>query len=142
MQCGADSLAGDEIGDFNLTSNGHGTCIKKVLGYNIPVVLLGGGGYNVVNVAKCWTSHTALVLNQDIDLNIPSKDAFFSNYGTNTQLYVPSIREMANKNKMSILNNHVSKIFQNLKNIEPVPCKYGQFIFKYVFSGATRRNNK
>lgn len=83
-------MAGDEIGDFNLTSNGHGTCIKKVLGYNIPVVLLGGGGYHVVNVAKCWTSHTALVLNQDIDLNIPSKDAFFSHYGTNTQLNVPS----------------------------------------------------
>jgi acetoin utilization deacetylase AcuC-like enzyme len=48
LQCGADSLAGDELGDFNLTSHGHGACIKKVLGLNIPVVLLGGGGYNVV----------------------------------------------------------------------------------------------
>jgi acetoin utilization deacetylase AcuC-like enzyme len=76
LQCGADSLAGDELGDFNLTSHGHGACIKKVLGLNIPVVLLGGGGYNVVNVAKCWTSHTALVLNQEINENIPSTDSF------------------------------------------------------------------
>ena len=121
MQCGADSLAGDEIGDFNLTSNGHGTCIKKVLGYNIPVVLLGGGGYNVVNVAKVPDKSYSISVESRYRLEYSIQRRLFSHYGTFTQLNVPSIREMANKNKMSILYNHISIIFQNLKDIEPVP---------------------
>ena len=31
-------------------------------GYNIPLIVLGGGGYTIENVARCWTYETAVIL--------------------------------------------------------------------------------
>merc|ERR1712107_559454 len=53
LQCGADSLTGDRLGCFNLTLNGHGMCVKFMKSFNVPLVLLGGGGYRVENAARC-----------------------------------------------------------------------------------------
>lgn len=41
LQCGADSLAGDKIGDLNLTLKGHGKCVKFIRDFNIPMIMLG-----------------------------------------------------------------------------------------------------
>lgn len=46
MQCGADSLAGDLVGPFNLSTVGHGRCVDHIKRKNLPLMLLGGGGYN------------------------------------------------------------------------------------------------
>ena len=35
--------------------------------YNIPVMLLGGGGYTIRNVARCWTYETAIACNTELD---------------------------------------------------------------------------
>uniref|UniRef100_A0A8C2M0M0 Histone deacetylase 1 n=1 Tax=Cricetulus griseus TaxID=10029 RepID=A0A8C2M0M0_CRIGR len=47
LQCGSDSLSGDRLGCFNLTIKGHS--------FNLPMLMLGGGGYTIHNVAQCWT---------------------------------------------------------------------------------------
>jgi len=52
LQAGADSVAHDMIGEFNITSMCHGEAVNFMLNFNIPTILLGGGGYNVKNVAK------------------------------------------------------------------------------------------
>lgn len=54
LQLGADSLCHDALGKFNLSIRGHGHCVKKMMSYGIPLMLLGGGGYIVQNVARCW----------------------------------------------------------------------------------------
>lgn len=41
LQCGADSISGDRLGDFNLSSRGHGSCVEFMCNYNIPLILLG-----------------------------------------------------------------------------------------------------
>ena len=33
---------------------------------NLPLLLLGGGGYTIRNVARVWTNETAIALNQEI----------------------------------------------------------------------------
>lgn len=43
LQCGADMLSGDPLGEFNLTPLGAGRCISHVLQWNIPLLLTGGG---------------------------------------------------------------------------------------------------
>lgn len=43
LQCGADCLTKDPIGSFNLTSTSLGHCVKDVLTWNIPTLVLGGG---------------------------------------------------------------------------------------------------
>ena len=52
LQCGADSLANDRLGCFNLSIKGHGECVDFVKKFNIPTLVLGGGGYTVRNVAR------------------------------------------------------------------------------------------
>lgn len=47
MQCGADSLAKDKLGNFNMSIKGHSDCIKQMMSYGTPLILLGGGGYTI-----------------------------------------------------------------------------------------------
>jgi histone deacetylase 3 len=47
LQCGADSLAGDRLGCFSLSTRGHGECVKFVKEFNVPTLILGGGGYTL-----------------------------------------------------------------------------------------------
>lgn len=55
LQCGADSLTGDKLGPFNLTLKGHGACVAYCKSLGVPLMLLGGGGYTVKNVSRCWS---------------------------------------------------------------------------------------
>jgi len=66
LQCGADSLSGDRLGCFNLTLKGHGRCVEFIKKFNLPLLLLGGGGYTIRNVARCWTYETSIALGNDI----------------------------------------------------------------------------
>eukprot|EP01041_Mallomonas_annulata_P009855 gene9855-20495_t len=59
MQCGADSLSGDRLGCFNLSLRGHADCLAFVKSFNIPMLVLGGGGYTLRNVPRCWCFETA-----------------------------------------------------------------------------------
>lgn len=34
--------------------------------FNLPLLLLGGGGYTIRNVARAWTYETSIALNQEI----------------------------------------------------------------------------
>ena len=43
IQCGADSLNEDPLGNFNLTPKGIGFCIHDILKWNLPTLFLGGG---------------------------------------------------------------------------------------------------
>lgn len=52
LQCGADSLSGDRLGCFNLSIKGHADCVAYVKSFNIPMLVLGGGGYTLRNVAR------------------------------------------------------------------------------------------
>lgn len=54
LQCGADSLAGDRLGCFNLSVRGHADCLRYLRSFNVPMMVLGGGGYTIRNVARCW----------------------------------------------------------------------------------------
>ena len=54
LQCGADSLSGDRLGCFNLSVKGHAECVRYMRSFNVPLLLLGGGGYTIRNVARCW----------------------------------------------------------------------------------------
>ncbi|KNC72277.1 hypothetical protein SARC_15170, partial [Sphaeroforma arctica JP610] len=66
MQCGADSLARDKLGEFNLSSQGHADCVRYVKAFCLPLLLLGGGGYTIENVARCWALETAVAVGVEI----------------------------------------------------------------------------
>lgn len=43
LQCGADMIRGDPIGEFNVTPVAIGECLRQVLDKNLPTMVLGGG---------------------------------------------------------------------------------------------------
>jgi histone deacetylase 1/2 len=60
LQCGADSLSGDRLGCFNLSVKGHADCLRFIRSFNVPLMILGGGGYTIRNVARCWCYEVSL----------------------------------------------------------------------------------
>lgn len=90
LQCGADSLKGDRIGNFNLTLDGHAECVRFVRSLNVPVLVLGGGGYTIRNVARCWANETAVCIDPDTPLpnDIPYND-YLSHYAPDFTLHSP-----------------------------------------------------
>jgi histone deacetylase 1/2 len=69
LQCGADSLAGDKIGKFNVTTRGHaeaGRYLRETYP-QIPIMVLGGGGYTISNVARTWSYETVAMLGYQDD---------------------------------------------------------------------------
>eukprot|EP01047_Picozoa_sp_COSAG01_P127054 COSAG01_NODE_56279_length_319_cov_1.163636_1_plen_93_part_10 len=76
LQCGADSLSGDRLGCFNLSLEGHADCVEFMKSFNRPLLLLGGGGYTMRNVARCWTAETAVALDTELDQQLPFTDYY------------------------------------------------------------------
>lgn len=62
VQCGVDGLAGDPMSVWNLSSAAYVNAVSRVLEWKKPTLLLGGGGYQSENAARCWSSITALCL--------------------------------------------------------------------------------
>ena len=63
---GADSLAGDRLGCFNLSLEGHSQCIEFLERFNLPLLVVGGGGYTMRNVSRCWCYETGRLLSLDL----------------------------------------------------------------------------
>ncbi len=70
LQCGADSLSGDRLGCFNLSLRGHADCVAFVKSFGLPTLVLGGGGYTMRNVARCWTYETSILLDKEIPVSV------------------------------------------------------------------------
>lgn len=122
VQCGADSIAGDPLGNANLTPADVGGCVKQILSWQLPTIFLGGGkcggssisiqpvnnvccaqisstgGYNFVNAAKFWTYLTAVIcgIDDQLDNDIPDNRHFLQ-FGPNYELSVPA-RQLVDKN--------------------------------------------
>ena len=56
---------------MNLSARCFRECVKLVKNLGIPVLVLGGGGYTVRNVARCWTHETAVLLDEEIGNDLP-----------------------------------------------------------------------
>ena len=96
LQCGADSLSGDRLGCFNLSTRGHGACVQYVKSFGLPTLVLGGGGYTMRNVARCWAYETAICVGVDIPEELPYND-YFEYFGPDYHLHVqPSNMENLN----------------------------------------------
>lgn len=87
LQCGADSLTGDRLGCFNLTLKGHAECVALMKSYGVPLLVLGGGGYTIRNVSRCWAFETATLLDTPIPDEIPKND-YYDYYGSCMSVWV------------------------------------------------------
>ncbi|KAM0675156.1 Histone deacetylase 2 [Gurleya vavrai] len=119
LQCGADSLAGDRLGCFNLTHKGHAECVKYIKSLHLPLLVLGGGGYTVKNVSRVWTYETAALLDVEIPSQLPYNE-FFEHFGPDFKINV-SETNMTNSNSSDYLNSVIQTITENLREIRVSP---------------------
>lgn len=111
IQCGADSLAKDKLGHFNMSIKGHAECLKYMMTFGVPMVLLGGGGYTIENVSRCWAYETGIVLGEEVEDKIPETDSFFNSYETdNHKLHFDIEPGKENLNNKDYVNNIIRKI--------------------------------
>lgn len=115
MQCGSDSLSGDRLGCFNLSVRGHGNCLKYIKTFGLPLMVLGGGGYTLRNVPRCWTFETGVCLNVELDDDLPKND-FIDYFHPEYKLHLP-VTNMENVNTPEYLNLILENIENNLKQL-------------------------
>lgn len=70
-QLGVDTMGSDPITHLQLTTNGFEEMIRIFKGMEIPWVALGGGGYDLGNVARSWTLAWAEMAGKDVDDLLP-----------------------------------------------------------------------
>ncbi|KAI8048802.1 hypothetical protein BDF22DRAFT_729552 [Syncephalis plumigaleata] len=119
LQCGADSLAGDRLGCFNLSMKGHAACVEFMKSFNVPLMVVGGGGYTIRNVARAWTYETSILCGVELNEQLPYND-YFEFYGPEYRLEVPS-NNMDNQNTPKYLSELKSKIIDHLRNMPHAP---------------------
>jgi len=118
LQCGADSLAGDRLGCFNLSLKGHAMCVDFVKSFGLPTLVMGGGGYTIRNVARCWCYETARVLETEISDQLPYND-YLEYYAPDYRLHIePS--NMENQNSPDVLDKNLIQLLEQLRNVYPV----------------------
>lgn len=66
-QLGVDTMKSDPITHLELTTNGFEEMVRAFKGMGIPWVALGGGGYDMANVARCWTLAWAIMAGIEVD---------------------------------------------------------------------------
>jgi histone deacetylase 1/2 len=76
LQCGGDSLSGDRLGCFNLSMKGHANCVNFVKKFNMPTLVLGGGGYTMRNVARTWAYETGVLVGQELPAMLPFNEYY------------------------------------------------------------------
>jgi len=114
-QSGADSLAEDKLGPFNLSIKGHAECLRFILDYDLPLLVLGGGGYTIHNVSRCWAYETAVLCGAPIPDIVPEENPFRRyfepNFETDPQFY----HKHANQNKKKYLDSVIEFVQEKIE---------------------------
>lgn len=76
LQCGGDSLSGDRLGCFNLSMRGHANCVNFIKSFDLPTLILGGGGYTMRNVARTWAYETGILVGDNLESELPYNDYY------------------------------------------------------------------
>jgi hypothetical protein len=87
--------------------------------FNVPLLLLGGGGYTVRNVARCWAYETGLALDTNMADELPYNQ-YYEYYGPDFNLHIqPS--NMENLNTPNYLAKQEALLMQALKELPHAP---------------------
>uniref|UniRef100_A0A8D0W2M5 Histone deacetylase n=1 Tax=Sus scrofa TaxID=9823 RepID=A0A8D0W2M5_PIG len=97
-----------------------GECVEYVKSFNIPLLVLGGGGYTVRNVARCWTYETSLLVEEAISEELPYSE-YFEYFAPDFTLHPDVSTRIENQNSRQYLDQIRQTIFENLKMLNHAP---------------------
>ncbi|KAK5987692.1 Histone deacetylase phd1 [Cladobotryum mycophilum] len=133
LQCGADSLAGDRLGRFNLQVQGHGACVDFCKKVGLPLILFGGGGYTPRNVARAWTYETSIAIGCQDKINpiLPQHAPWREQFRQETLF--PTLEQILgeprqNRNPQKRLQEIVQHVTEQLRFVQTAPSVQMQVI--------------
>ncbi|CAG8572912.1 9847_t:CDS:2 [Ambispora leptoticha] len=121
LQCGADSLGLDRLGAFNLSIKAHGDCVKIIKSWQIPLLVLGGGGYTIHNVARCWAYETSVLLDANLPNEIPRESKYLDFFEPDYKLHPHLVGRVDNQNTKTDLKRLTEVIFEQLRHLDGAP---------------------
>lgn len=114
-QLGVDSFYNDPLAHLNFTINGFCDVVKKIKDFSKKWVALGGGGYNMANVAKAWTLAWAIMNNAEIPNEIPKGFMErYSKYGFDNNRLRDGFLKQDNRNKETMIEE-VERVIKYIK---------------------------
>jgi histone deacetylase HOS2 len=120
LQCGADSLGCDRLGTFNLSIAAHGECVRFIKSFNLPLLVLGGGGYRQSSVARCWAYETGVLAGVQLDDNLPDT-SYKEFFGPDYRLHPPLTGQIQNLNTRQSLERIRVTIREKLRYLNGAP---------------------
>lgn len=106
---------------FNICwCRGHGKCVEFMKKFNIPLMLLGGGGYTVRNVARLWAYETSICCEEDLANELPYTE-YFEYFSPDFTLHPEVNPRMENANSSAYLQAIVETIERQLDLLAGAP---------------------
>ncbi|KAG2278275.1 hypothetical protein Bca52824_060830 [Brassica carinata] len=141
LQCGADSLSGDRLGCFNLSVKGHADCLRFLRSYNVPLMVLGGGGYTIRNVARCWCyecKHKKWYCECDIYSNFPKNNPYMIIHCSLKCLFDVGMRKILITYFLPLGFVNINFVFLSLDSMLDMLCPFLRLpcmctLYHYVF---------
>ena len=72
-QLGADTFRTDPLSRLEITTHSYSYIVRKLKALRIPWVALGGGGYDLVNVARAWTIAWGIMNGVELNPRLPAE---------------------------------------------------------------------
>ncbi|ORX35728.1 hypothetical protein BD324DRAFT_73851 [Kockovaella imperatae] len=124
IQLGTDGLPGDRIGQYGNWSidqpGGIRCCIDRVKSWNLPLCVLGGGGYHHPNTARAWAVATAALIDKELPLqsSIPDHE-YFPDYSPSFtfELSQAHVRDENDSQHLEAVNQVFSTISERIGDI-------------------------
>ena len=123
VTCGCDGLARDEHKEWNLTVLDFESIVNRIIhDWNLPTILLGGGGYHHTDAARCWAYLTAMALSRDDRStwdDIP-EHAFLNDYASDAyQFHINAHNgKLKDENEGEYLDSLVKILSDRLNNLQ------------------------
>ena len=92
--------------------------VKK---FNVPLMVLGGGGYTVRNVARCWAYETSICVDQDLSNELPFDTEYYEYFSPDFNLHPETNLRQENANSKAYLESIVETTQNHLKIVAHAP---------------------
>ena len=104
-----------------MSTKGHGECVKFVRDLNIPLLAVGGGGYTLRNVERCWTYETSLLIDESVNNELPYTE-YLEYFAPDFTLHPELGSRTENANSKQYLEMITKHICDNLKMVQHSPA--------------------
>lgn len=81
-QVGIDTYYSDPLTHLNITTSGYAELLNYFKSFGLPWVCLGGGGYDLLGVARCWAIAYSIMIGESLHEIIP--EPFASKYNVSS----------------------------------------------------------